>query len=151
MYLTTERPQLEAQAQTHLMMMKGLKARVNKYNTQCLTYQRRIVQVVTNTQLYFATLRLLMQFISIDLIGPFDPSTDGHHYALIVIHVDRIYILCPPKTKLSEGVQAQAAKLNAKYRGSSDNGGVQKTVIYRNCYPNRLENPFHTTQTKVND
>ena len=47
------------------------------------------MQVVKYTQLHFATQGLPMQFISVDLIGPFDPSVDSHHYALTLI-----YILC---------------------------------------------------------
>ena len=43
------------------------------------------MQVVKYAQLNFSVLRLLMQFISIDLIGPFDPSSNEYHYALMVI------------------------------------------------------------------
>ena len=63
----------------------GLKAGVNKHIKLCMMCQKRNIQVLKYAQLHFSTLRLLMKFISMDLIGPFDPSSNGHHYALTVI------------------------------------------------------------------
>ena len=37
-----------------------------------------------------------MQFRSMDLIGPFDPASDGHHYALTVISMLTGYTFCIP-------------------------------------------------------
>ena len=68
-----------------LYYWKGLKASVNKHIKQCMMCQKRNVQVVKYAQLHFSTPRLPMQFISMDLIGPFDPSSNGHYFALTVI------------------------------------------------------------------
>ena len=83
-----------------LCYWKGLKAGVNKHLKQCMTCQKRNIQVVKYTQLHFSTPSLPMQFISMDLIGPFDPSSNGCYYALMVICMFTGYILCIPlKTK----------------------------------------------------
>ena len=44
---------------------------------QCMMCQNRNMQVLQYAQLHFSTLRLPMQFISMDLIDPFDPSSNG--------------------------------------------------------------------------
>ena len=49
--------------------------------------QKRNIQVMKDAQLHFSTPRLPMQFISMDLIVPFDTSRSQYHYALMVIHV----------------------------------------------------------------
>ena len=43
------------------------------------------MEVVRYAQLHFSTPRLPIQFISMALIGPFDPSSNGYHYALMMI------------------------------------------------------------------
>ena len=68
-----------------LYYWKGLKTSVNKHIKQCMTCQKRNIQTVTYAQLHFSTLRLPMQFISMDLISPFDPSSSGYHYTLMMI------------------------------------------------------------------
>ena len=62
-----------------LYYCKGLKASVNKHIKQCMTCQKRNVQAVKYLQLHFSTLSLPMKFISMDLIGPFYPSSSGYH------------------------------------------------------------------------
>ena len=99
---------------------KGLKTNVNKHIKQCITCQKRNIQVVKYTQLHFSTPRLPMQFISMDFIGPFDPSSNGYHYALIMICMLTGYTFCVPlKTKTtSEVVQADIHEVYAKFGGS---------------------------------
>ena len=76
--------------------------------------------MVKYAQLHFSTPRLPMQFISMDLIGLFDPSSHGHHYTLTVICMLTRYIFCIPlKTKTaSEVVQAYMNKVYAKSGGT---------------------------------
>ena len=63
-----------------------------------------------------------------DLIGPFDPSSNGYHYAQTVICMLTGYIFCiPMKTKTaSEIAQAYIDEVYAKFGGSmkilSDSG-----------------------------
>ena len=84
----------------------------------------------------FSTTRLQMQFISMDLIDPFDPSSNGHHYTLTVICMLTGYTFCIPlKTKAaSEVVQACIDEEYAKFRGSmkilSDNGTEFKNQFF---------------------
>ena len=61
-----------------------------------------------------------MQFILMDLIGPFDPSSNEHHDGLTSdMYVNRVYICVPSKTKAaSEEVQAYTDEVYAKFRGS---------------------------------
>ena len=40
-----------------------------------------------------------MQFISMDLIGPFDPSSNGHRYTLTVIYMLTGYTFYNPLKK----------------------------------------------------
>ena len=58
-----------------------------------------------------------MQLISMDLIGPFDPSSSGYHYALTVICMLTGYTFCILlKTKTTnEVVQAYTDKVYAKF------------------------------------
>ena len=44
-------------------------------------------------QLHFSTPRLPIQFISMDLIDPFDPSSNGYHFDGDM-YVNRMHILC---------------------------------------------------------
>ena len=77
-----------------------------------------------------------MQFISMDLIGLFDPSSNGHHYALTVICMLTGYTFCIPlKPKsASEVVQAYIDEVYAKFRGCmkilSDNGTESKNQLF---------------------
>ena len=113
-----------------LFYWKGLKASVNKHIKQCMMCQKRNVQVMKYGQLHFSTSRLPIQFIPMDLIGPFDPSSNGHHYTLIVICILTGYTFCIPlKTKTpSNIVQAYIDEVYAKFRGSrkilSDSGTI---------------------------
>ena len=79
-----------------LYYRKGLKVSVNKPYKQCMTCQKRNIQAVKCAQLHFSTPRLPVLFISMDLIGPFDPSTNGHHFILTVICMLTGYTFCIP-------------------------------------------------------
>ena len=88
-----------------LFYWKGLKFSVNKYFKQCLTCQKRNVQVVTyaktaHDKLHFTTSKLPVQFMSMELIGPFEPSMDGQHYDLTVIFMLTAFtFFCCPEDK----------------------------------------------------
>ena len=69
---------------SRLNCWKGLKASVKNYIKQCMQCQKRNLQAVKYAQQHFSTPRLPMQFILMDLIGPFDPSHNGYYYALTV-------------------------------------------------------------------
>ena len=74
-----------------LYYWKGLKASVKKHIKQCMTCQKRYIQVVKYAQLHFSTPRLPMPIYLNDLIGPFDPFSNRHHYALTVICMLIVY------------------------------------------------------------
>ena len=61
-----------------------------------------------------------MQFISMYIIDPFDPSNIGYHYTLMVIGMLTGYTFCIPlKTKTtSEVVQTYVDEVYAKFGGS---------------------------------
>ena len=82
--------------------------------------QKRNIQVVKYAQLYFSTPRLPMQFSSMDLVGPFDLSSNGHHYALTVICMLTGLTFCILlKTKTaSEVVQIYIDEVYVRFGGS---------------------------------
>ena len=77
-----------------------------------------------------------MQFISMDLIGPFDPPSNGYHYTLMVICMLTGYTFCIPlNTKTaSKVVQVYIDEVYAKFGGSmkilSDNGTEFKNKLF---------------------
>ena len=82
-----------------------------------------------------------MQFISIGLIGPFDPFSSGYHYALMVICMLTRYSFCISlKNKTTcEVVQTYINKVYAKFGGSvkilSDNRTeFKKTTVHQFGY-----------------
>ena len=100
-----------------LYYRNGLKASVNKHIKQCMTCQKRNIQAVKYAQL---PPRLPMQFISMKLIGPFDPSSSRYHYALMVICLLLEYTFCIlSKTKTaSKVVQVYVDEVYPKFGGS---------------------------------
>ena len=56
----------------------------------------------------FPSQRLSMQFFLMDLIGPFDPSSNGHYYALTVICMLTRYTFCVPLKTETAGEVIQA-------------------------------------------
>ena len=89
-----------------LYYWKGLRPSVEKHNKMCYQYQRRNKQVVKYATLHFDVATFPMQFISMDLIGEFQPPTSRkHRYALTVICMLMGYVFCVPlKTKTAEEV-----------------------------------------------
>ena len=83
--------------------------------------QRRNRQVVKYVTLHFNVATFKMQFISMDLIGEFHPSTiRNNKYALTVICMLMGYVFCfPLKTKTAEEVvQAYIDNIYSKFGGS---------------------------------
>ena len=84
--------------------------------------------MVKYAQLHFSSPRLPGQFISMDLMYPFDPSSNEHHYALTMICMLTEYMFCMPlKIKTaSKVVQVYINEIYAKFRESikilSENG-----------------------------
>ena len=103
-----------------------------------MTCQKRNIQAVKYTQLHFSNPRLPIQFILMNLIGPFDPSSSGYQYDLIVICILAGYTFCLPlKTETtSEVVQAYIDEVYAKFGGSvkilSDNRTESKSHLFTN-------------------
>ena len=64
---------------------KALRLVLTSTYTQCMTCQKRNIQAVKCAELHFPIPRLPMQFISMYLIGLFDPFSSGYHYALMVV------------------------------------------------------------------
>ena len=82
-----------------LYYWKGLEASVNKHIKHGMKCQKRNIQVLKYAQLHFSTPRLPMQLISMDLIGPFDPSSNGQQYPDSDIYINKVYILHPLEDK----------------------------------------------------
>ena len=103
----------------------------------CYQCQRRNKQVVKYATLHFDVCTLPMQFISMDLIGEFHPSTSRkHRYVLTVICMLTGYVFCVTlKTKATEEViQAYIDNVYSKFGGSlkmlSDNGTEFKNKVF---------------------
>ena len=102
----------------------------------CYQCQRRNRQVIKYATLHFDVATFPMQFISMDLIGEFNPPTaKKNRYALTVIYMLMGYIFCGPlKFKTTEEViQAYINNIYSKFGGSmkilSDNGTKFKNKI----------------------
>ena len=112
--------------QTYMLVCRlyywiGLKAGDNKHIKHCMMCQKRNIPVVNYDQLHFSNPRLPMQFISMDLIGPFEPSCNGHHYTLTMICVLKGYTFCIPlKTKTAS--EKVYTNLGGSIKILSDNG-----------------------------
>ena len=119
-----------------LYYWNGLKANANKHIKQCMMCQKRNIQAVKYAQLHISVPRLPVQYISTDLIGLFDPSSNGYHYTLMMICLLTGDTFCIPlKTKTaSEVVQAYIDEVYAKFGGSikilSDNGTGCKNQLF---------------------
>ena len=116
---------------------KGLKPSVEKHIKRCYQCQRRNKQVVKYAKLHFDMATFPMQFISMDLIGEFHPSTSQkHELTLTVICMFTGYVFCVPlKTKTAEEViQAYIDHVYARFGGLlkilSDNGTEFKNKLF---------------------
>ena len=112
-----------------LYYWKGMKPYVYKYFKQCRSCQQRNRQIVKYAQGQFEVPTTSMEFISMDLIGEFHPSSSkGHRYALTVICMLTGYTFCIPlKTKTAaEVVKACVGSLKIL----SDNGTEFKNQLF---------------------
>ena len=93
------------------------------------------MQVVKYPQLHFSTLTLPIQFISTDLIGPFDHSSNGYYYSLMMVCILRGYTFCIPwNTKIvSKVIQAYIDELYAKFWGSMNSLSAIGQNLKINC------------------
>ena len=127
---------------TYIMLKRlyywtGLKPSVEKHIKTCYQCQRRNKQVVRYATLHFDVAIFPMQFISMDLVGEFQPSTSRkHQYALTMICMLTGYVFCIRlKTKTAEEVvQAYIDNIYSKFGGSlkilSDNGTEFKNKMF---------------------
>ena len=106
-----------------------MKPSVEKHIKMCYQCQKRNTQVLKYATLHFDVAAFPMQFISMDLIGEFHPTTSRkHRYALTIICMLTGYVFCVPlKTNTVEEVtQAYIDNVYSKFGGSlkilSDNG-----------------------------
>ena len=83
-----------------------------------------------------------MQFILMDLIGPFDPCSNGYHYAMMLICMLTGYTSCIPlNTKTaSRFVQAYIDEIYAKFGGSRTSCLTMGQNLKINSLPTQLPN-----------
>ena len=119
-----------------LYYWKGMKTDINIYVKQCKLCQRQNIVPVKYSQGHFSAPMAPMEFISMDLIGDFIPSSKGNKYALTVICMLTGYTFCIPipSKKASDVVTAYVDNVYAKFGGSkkilSDNGTEFKNQLF---------------------
>ena len=79
-----------------LYYWKGMKTDINIYVKQCKLCQKQNIVPVKYSQGHFSVPMTPMEFISMDLIGDFLPSSKGNKYALTVICMLTGYTFCVP-------------------------------------------------------
>ena len=121
----------------HLYFWVGMKRDISHHCKRCQICVKHNIAKVKFEKTHFKGARQPMQFISMDLIGEFQPpSQQGHRYALTVICMHTSYIFCIPlKTKTAEEVlQAYIRNVYSKFSGSekilSDNGTEFKNKLF---------------------
>ena len=119
-----------------LYYWKGMKTDINVYVKQCKLCQKQNIVPVKYSQGHFSAPMVPMEFISMDLIGDFIPSSKGNKYALTVICMLTGYTFCIPipSKKASDVVTAYVDNVYAKFGGSkkilSDNGTEFKNQLF---------------------
>ena len=119
-----------------LYYWKGMKTDINVYVKQCKLCQRQNIVPVKYSQGHFSAPMTPMEFISMDLIGDFTPTSKGNKYALTVICMLTGYTFCIPITskRASEVVAAYVDNVYSKFGGSkkilSDNGTEFKNQLF---------------------
>ena len=119
-----------------LYYWKGMKTDINIYVKQCKLCQKQNIVPVKYSQGHFSAPMVPMEFISMDLIGDFVPSSKGNKYALTVICMLTGYTFCIPipSKKASDVVTAYVDNVYAKFGGSkkilSDNGTEFKNQLF---------------------
>ena len=119
-----------------LYYWKGMKTDINIYIKQCKLCQKQNIVPVKYSQGHFSAPMAPMEFISMDLIGDFIPSSKGNKYALTVICMLTGYTFCIPipSKKASDVITAYVDNVYAKFGGSkkilSDNGTEFKNQLF---------------------
>ena len=115
---------------------KGMKTDISNYVKQCKLCQKQNILPVKYVSGHFSAPMAPMEFISMDLIGDFTPSSKGNKYALTVICMLTGYTFCipiPPK-KASDVITAYIDNVYSKFGGSkkilSDNGTEFKNQLF---------------------
>ena len=115
---------------------KGMKTDVSNYVKQCKLCQKQNILPVKYVSGHFSAPMAPMEFISMDLIGDFTPSSKGNKYALTVICMLTGYTFCIPipSKKASDIITAYIDNVYSKFRGSkkilSDNGTEFKNQLF---------------------
>ena len=115
---------------------KGMKTDISNYVKQCKLCQKQNILPVKYVSGHFSAPMAPMEFISMDLIGDFTPSSKGNKYALTVICMLTGYIFCIPipSKKASDVITAYIDNVYSKFGGSkkilSDNGTEFKNQLF---------------------
>ena len=115
---------------------KGMKTDISNYVKQCKLCQKQNILPVKYVSGHFSAPMAPMEFISMDLIGDFTPSSKGNKYALTVICMLTGYTFCIPipTKKASDVITAYIDNVYSKFGGSkkilSDNGTEFKNQLF---------------------
>ena len=115
---------------------KGMKTDISNYVKQCKLCQKQNILPVKYVSGHFSAPMAPMEFISMDLIGDFTPSSKGNKYALTVICMLTGYTFCIPipSKKASDVITAYIGNVYSKFGGSkkilSDNGTEFKNQLF---------------------
>ena len=115
---------------------KGMKTDISNYVKQCKLCQKQNILPVKYVSGHFSAPMAPMEFISMDLIGDFTPSSKGNKYALTVICMLTGYTFCTPipSKKASDVITAYIDNVYSKFGGSkkilSDNGTEFKNQLF---------------------
>ena len=115
---------------------KGMKTDISNYVKQCKLCQKQNILPVKYASGHFSAPMAPMEFISMDLIGDFTPSSKGNKYALTVICMLTGYTFCIPipSKKASDVITAYIDNVYSKFGGSkkilSDNGTEFKNQLF---------------------
>ena len=115
---------------------KGMKTDISNYVKQCKLCQKQNILPVKYISGHFSAPMAPMEFISMDLIGDFTPSSKGNKYALTVICMLTGYTFCIPipSKKASDVITAYIDNVYSKFGGSkkilSDNGTEFKNQLF---------------------
>ena len=115
---------------------KGMKTDISNYVKQCKLCQKQNILPVKYVSGHFSAPMAPMEFVSMDLIGDFTPSSKGNKYALTVICMLTGYTFCIPipSKKASDVITAYIDNVYSKFGGSkkilSDNGTEFKNQLF---------------------
>ena len=115
---------------------KGMKTDISNYVKQSKLCQKQNILPVKYVSGHFSAPMAPMEFISMDLIGDFTPSSKGNKYALTVICMLTGYTFCIPipSKKASDVITAYIDNVYSKFGGSkkilSDNGIEFKNQLF---------------------